>query len=103
MSVATLLGTPAAAGLFHAAIPQSGACHNTPPASSAEAVTAAVQHALGSSDPTALLDATTEQLLAAQVAAGQAARNDGGLLHAYQPRVDATVLHRQITRLHSRH
>src|SRR3546814_4024245 len=33
MSVATLLGTPAAAGLFHAAIPQSGACHNTSPAS----------------------------------------------------------------------
>jgi para-nitrobenzyl esterase len=32
MSVGTLLGTPAASGLFHRAIPQSGAAHNTVPA-----------------------------------------------------------------------
>ena len=39
MSVGTLLGTPAAAGLFHKAIPQSGAAHNTVAAKVAAEVT----------------------------------------------------------------
>jgi para-nitrobenzyl esterase len=39
MSVATLMGTPAAAGLFHKAIPQSGAAHNFLPAKVAAEVT----------------------------------------------------------------
>jgi para-nitrobenzyl esterase len=39
MSVGTLLGTPAAAGLFHKAIPQSGAAHNTMAAKVAAEVT----------------------------------------------------------------
>src|SRR5436190_7760967 len=39
MSVGTLLGTPAAAGLFHRAIPQSGAAHNARPVETAAANT----------------------------------------------------------------
>jgi para-nitrobenzyl esterase len=39
MSVGTLLGTPAAKGLFHKAIPQSGAAHNSLPAKLAAEVT----------------------------------------------------------------
>ncbi len=38
MSVGTLLGTPAARGLFHKAIPQSGAAHNASPAGHAAEV-----------------------------------------------------------------
>jgi para-nitrobenzyl esterase len=47
MSVGTLLGTPAAAGLFQRAIPQSGAAHNVHPPAVAREVAERMLDALG--------------------------------------------------------
>ena len=77
MSVATLLGTPAASGLFHRAVAQSGACHNIAEPDEAAAVTAAVLRELGGdggADPEQLLTAPAEHLVAAQEAAVAGAR-----------------------------
>jgi para-nitrobenzyl esterase len=64
MSVGTLLGTPAAAGLFRRAIPQSGAGHHSMSTAGASLIAAALAEELGC-DPR---DAPEEQLLAAQSA-----------------------------------
>ena len=63
MSVATLLGTPAAAGLFHRAVAQSGAAAHVHAPATAEHVTGAFLDALG-----APRRAAVEALLAAPVA-----------------------------------
>jgi para-nitrobenzyl esterase len=68
MSVATLLGTPAAAGLFAKAIPQSGAAYNVCPAEDAVVVTEALVAEVGGGGLAALLDATPKRLLEAQQA-----------------------------------
>jgi hypothetical protein len=52
MSVGTLLGTPAAAGLFAKAIAQSGAAHNVTPMDDAAVVTEAFVAELGGGDST---------------------------------------------------
>ena len=72
MSVGTLLGAPAAAGLFHKAIPQSGAAHNVSTADEAAQVTEAVLAELGGGGLDTLLGASPERLLEAQKAVSQA-------------------------------
>jgi para-nitrobenzyl esterase len=62
MSVGTLLGAPAAKGLFRRAIPQSGASHHSISEASAARIAALLTELLGV-DPA---DVTDEQLLAAQ-------------------------------------
>jgi para-nitrobenzyl esterase len=105
MSIGTLLGTPAAAGLFHRAIAQSGACAHVHDAAGAEWVTERFLAALGLS-PTAVdgvLAAPVDAVLAAQLAVqtdleAQASRAETaagappvGRL-TFQPVVDGTVL-----------
>ncbi len=103
MSVGTLLGTPAAAGLFHGAIAQSGACANVSTVDSAIAVTDRFLAALGvaAGDLDALLAAPVDDVLDAQAAIDPrvtaAARPPEGAragLLTYQPVVDGTVLPR---------
>ena len=92
MSVGTLLGTPAAAGLFHRAIAQSGACQAVSTAEHAAEMAERVAAPMGGID--ALLDAPVDQLLASQreVAKGFRAL-DTGL--PFQPMVDGVVLPEQ--------
>ncbi|HTO53850.1 MAG TPA: carboxylesterase/lipase family protein [Myxococcota bacterium] len=97
MSVGTLLGVPQARGLFHKAIPQSGASSTAATAEQAAFVAGHYLTQLGvGKDPSALLAATTEQLLAASAAlAGPpGTSNDavGGL--PFQPTIDGDVLPR---------
>lgn len=66
MSVATLLGLPRARGLFHRAIPQSGAASHTATAEQAARVTEIFCRELGVHDLDGLLAASPEALLAAQ-------------------------------------
>jgi para-nitrobenzyl esterase len=94
MSVATLMGTPAAAGLFHRAIAQSGACRNVSAPDHAAEVVASMLHALGTKDASILLEATMEELLAAQQVAHDAHQRAMtlDLRLPFQPVVDGTVL-----------
>jgi para-nitrobenzyl esterase len=84
MSVGTLLGCPAARGLYQRAIPQSGAAHNTHDRETAARVADLYLRALGASDPRALREASVEQILAAQL---QCSLRVGelGVLLAFQP------------------
>ncbi len=108
MSVATLLATPAAAGLFRRAIAQSGAGHNVHEVDEAVAVRDAVVAELGASSPEVLLDAAVEDLLVAQTTVairafagdfiGQAPARGSGILGGsalalpFQPVVDGGAL-----------
>jgi para-nitrobenzyl esterase len=95
MSVATLMGTPAAAGLFHRAIAQSGAAHSTRSADQARDVTDRLLGALGVDDLDGLRVTDAAALLAAQerVEADLVREPDaGGLLLPYGPVVDGSVL-----------
>ena len=65
MSVGSLLGTPAARGLFHAAIPQSGACHTCADAATAALRGEAILAATGL-DAAGLATASWDELLRAQ-------------------------------------
>jgi para-nitrobenzyl esterase len=65
MSVGSLLAVPAARGLLHAAIPQSGACHTCADAGTAELRGAAILAATGL-DAEGLRAASCEELLRAQ-------------------------------------
>jgi para-nitrobenzyl esterase len=66
MSVGSLLGLPAARGLFHKAIPQSGAAHNVSPASHAAEVAERFLTAAGADEVSALAKLTPDELLAVQ-------------------------------------
>ncbi len=66
MSVGTLLGCPAAAGLFRGAICQSGAAHHVLPAETARAVGGLLREKLGVSDLEALRELPGERLISAQ-------------------------------------
>jgi para-nitrobenzyl esterase len=69
MSVGTLLGMPSARGLFHKAIPQSGACHNFHTREAASKVAAIFLDALGISPAqaaTQLREVPAEKLVEAQ-------------------------------------
>jgi para-nitrobenzyl esterase len=93
MSVGTLLALPAAQGLFHRAIPQSGAGHNATSAEKAAGIAAAVLDELGTGRHSVaeLQSVPAEQLLAAQdaVSARMMAAGDG---LPFQPVVDGEVL-----------
>src|SRR5205807_2569865 len=92
MSIATQLGMPAARGLFHQAILQSGAAKAVRSREQAAAVTAALLAELGCGIKE-LAEAPVEAILAAQVAvaAGQGASSTEGML-AFSPVVDGTGL-----------
>ncbi|MBI2170289.1 MAG: carboxylesterase/lipase family protein [Actinobacteria bacterium] len=97
MSTSTLLGTPAAAGLFHRAIPQSGAlAHVHPDRDAATAVAREFLDALGiaPADVKALRDIPTERLLEAQDALVQKQFGGGGqgIGIVFMPTVDDVVL-----------
>jgi len=91
MSVGTLLGLPAARGLFRRAIPQSGACANVSSREFATRVAVETLEALGlpPGDPSPLQSMPFEQLLVAQEVV--ASRYSGRAL-AYQPVVDGVAL-----------
>lgn len=103
MSVGTLLGTPAAAGLFHAAIAQSGAADHNHDPEVAEWVTDGFLAALDVSPASAeaLLDLPVDEVLRAQAAIETRVQTDtrrgegpgvGAL--TFQPVVDDAVLPR---------
>jgi para-nitrobenzyl esterase len=93
MSVATLLGCPAAHGFFHRAICQSGAAHNTSRPEGAESIAA---HFLGELDlkpenAEALREVPVRDLLGAQMRTSRkTALVHGGL--PWQPALDAELL-----------
>ena len=93
MSVGTLLGLPAAKGLFVKAIPESGAAHHAKPADAADRMTAEFCAELGVETGPDLADrlraVPAEKLLEAQAAV--AARAVAGGL-AFTPVVDGVVL-----------
>jgi para-nitrobenzyl esterase len=80
MSVATLMALPEARGLFHRAIAQSGAAHNTLPAHVAAEVTSSFFAALGIVDLDDLVDAEPADLLDAQARVVAAVMADPGHL-----------------------
>ncbi len=91
MSVGTLLAMPAARGLFHKAIPQSGACHTGAPAAranrTAERVLSRLRANVG--DAAAIRALTPAQLLAGTLL-DDGKTPDPELGMAYQPCVDGT-------------
>jgi para-nitrobenzyl esterase len=90
MSVATVMGTPAAAGLFQRAIPQSGAAAHVLSADDAAEMADRVATAVGGVD--ALFTAPIEQILDAQARAMADAQREPGLRLGFSPVVDGTVL-----------
>jgi para-nitrobenzyl esterase len=97
MSVGTLLGCPAARGLFHKAIPQSGSCQAIHDHESAGAVTTAVVGALGLASPNVqqLREIPAEKLQEVQQAVSmQLMIASGAQLLPFQPVVDGDVLPR---------
>jgi para-nitrobenzyl esterase len=97
MSVGTLLGTPAARGLFAKAIPQSGACQAIHSRESAAALAAAFAKQLGTTaaDVATLRAVPADKLLAAQQVLSMELLSGGGeQLLPFQPSIDGTVLAR---------
>jgi para-nitrobenzyl esterase len=96
MSVGTLLGTPAAAGLFRRAIAESGACQALATDEQATHAASLVAQELGGYD--ALLTASVEDLLAAQNAVSAPLTGSFGSsiqptgLLPFQPVVDGVVV-----------
>ena len=78
MSVGSLMASPEAAGLFHKAIPQSGAAHNALTMEETEATGRKVAEHLGVApdDVDALRAASTEDMLAASVSVDPLASGD---------------------------
>jgi para-nitrobenzyl esterase len=91
MSVGTLLAMPAARGLFHKAIPQSGACHTGAPVARANRTAERVLSKLGvnSGDAAAIRALTPAQLLTGTMLA-DGKTPDPELGMAYQPVIDGT-------------
>ncbi len=93
MSVGTLLAAPAARGLFHKAIPQSGACHTGAPRERANRNAERIMTKLGASGADAIRALTSEQLLKGTLLAdGKTPDPEFGM--AYQPVVDGTMMPR---------
>ena len=87
-SIGALLAAPAARGLFHRAILQSGASSLSPPTrADATATAELVMHELGVSEPDALAEVPAERLVALQE---QLSRKKG--LGAFTPFVDGVTL-----------
>jgi para-nitrobenzyl esterase len=98
MSVATLMGTPRAKGLFRRAIPQSGAGHHNMPAATANKVTGVVLDLLGvkAGDWEALRAVPAARIVevATQVSQGGAAAamgEESENVMAFEPVIDGTV------------
>ncbi len=98
-SVATLLGSPRAQGLFRHAIPQSGAAHHTLPKAAAETVTDRFLAALGVDDVIGLEAIDANAILDAQTAVGTQLEGGAGLnnalgvaVQAFYPSVENDVL-----------
>jgi para-nitrobenzyl esterase len=100
MSVTTLLATPAARGLFHRAIAQSGAAEHVMTPAVASGVTAAIMAELGvdsieqllAVDALALVEAGTRIDASAHQEPGRAAALTGSLPLIYQPVIDGEWL-----------
>lgn len=98
MAVATLLAMPSADGLFHKAVPQSGAAHHTLDAGRAGMVAEKLLEATGVDDADALRVLSSEQILKAQLVAMDETRKqamrDGGdtSFLAFAPVVDRETL-----------
>jgi len=86
-----LCASPRAAGLFGAAIVQSGATFNTIDDAGAAVVRDALLAELGLGDPAALLDVATDELVRAQAAAALALIPTIGMM-PFHPMVDGDVL-----------
>ena len=93
MSVGTLLGTPAAGGLFHKAIAQSGAAHNIHTRQTASLVAERFLAGLGLSDDdaAALLEVPPDKLLDSQQQTVLELGASVGLL-PFQPLLDGELL-----------
>ncbi|MCF2527319.1 carboxylesterase/lipase family protein [Yinghuangia soli] len=93
MSVAALMAMPAAAGLFHKAVVQSGSGSYVRTAEDADGIARRIVAALGSDDPRVLLEASTAELIRAQEAVtAQLSAEDPAALLPFAPVVDGTVL-----------
>jgi para-nitrobenzyl esterase len=98
MSVGTLLGAPAAQGLFHKAILQSGAAHQVLTEEAAKRNADAFAEALGMNEPdaSALRALSVEEILEAQgkldVENARMTRRGAGLGLRYQPVLDGKLL-----------
>ena len=93
MSVGTLLGAPAARGLFHKAIPQSGACHTGAARERANRNAERIMSKLGASSADAMRALTPEQLLKGTLMPdGKTPDPEFGM--AYQPVIDGTMMPR---------
>lgn len=91
MSVATLMGLPDAKGLFHKAIPQSGAARHVRSRERATEVTRRLMEQLGVDDVAGLQEAPVDRILAAQAAVTAAGGPiEGGL--PFSPVHDGTAL-----------
>jgi para-nitrobenzyl esterase len=93
MSVGALLAMPSARGLFHKAIPQSGACHTGAPVPRANRVAERVlsKLATAAANPDAIRALTPAQLLTGTLLA-DGKTPDPELGMAYQPVIDGTHL-----------
>ena len=92
MSVGTLMGTPAAQGLFRRAIPQSGAAHNVQSRESAARTRATLLAELGLDSPASLRDVPVAELIAAQMQTLMKARSSENIGMAFTPVLDGDVL-----------
>jgi len=94
MSVGTLLGTPSAAGLFHRAIPQSGAASNVATPQEAARVLEQLLRALDlrPGEEERLLELDVESILAAQQTVGTQLLGDGNMFLPFCPVEDGVVL-----------
>ena len=93
MSIGTLLSVPAARGLFHKAILQSGAAHNVSNPDKAARVAGEFFESLGIADPSpeALAEVPVSRLMEAQARATVGVGLEDGML-AWQPCVDGDLI-----------
>ena len=93
MSVGTLLAAPPARGLFHKAIPQSGACHTGAARERANRNAERIMAKLGASTADAMRALTPAQLLTGiMLPDGKTPDPEFGM--AYQPVIDGTMMPR---------
>ncbi|MFP6809148.1 MAG: carboxylesterase/lipase family protein [Pseudomonadales bacterium] len=92
MSIGALLAIPAAKGLFHKAIPQSGACNTAMTKETGISVTNAVLELLGTSDADELMAMSTEQLTEVQTSLAPIAAERGLPGMSFQPVIDGSIL-----------
>jgi len=92
MSVGTLLAAPAAKGLFHKAIPQSGACHTGAQRERANRNAERIMAKLGASSADAMRALTPAQLLTGTLLPD--GRPDPEFGMAYQPVIDGAIMPR---------